>query len=493
MKKISVLVLIIILSLSSCSFDVQVVTPGASQPSPEAVTQSAETPVATVSLIAATPVVGFTPVTSEPVFYGAYISDVQGGEQGHSAFPAGTKQLFAHWHYQNMREGLTITRKWTLNGEPWLTREEAWDQAKYGASGILQDVSIQDFEAGLSSGVFQLRVYIDDVLQPIGVVFNGQPETWIRFEIYPNESETGVASPDNLWSAFILNGSQLMARDLNGTRIELHTGNHINSLAWLPDSRHLLFLDRDPLGPPIGPAGSRPGELWIVDVQSREVRSLYKSDTALGDAGGLMVSPDGHYVAGLEGSGYGDACFLDAQMIFFEIGIEYQNVKAIKQNQFAGIPTAANGMMYPPMIGSWQSNTQFRLALNATCDIDQALSGFYVFDLAAVKATRETTPLAMGDLGWGKVHGIVTDAATSQPIVGATVTCEQSSYGTQIKCAGSVLTEALGVYIFQNVFFHDTDTIKLTVTAPGYQSQEFTQSAFQLADMERNFSLNKAQ
>jgi len=46
-----------------------------------------------------------------------------------------------------------------------------------------------------------------------------------------------------------------------------------------------------------------------------------------------------------------------------------------------------------------------------------------------------------------------------------------------------------GVFIFQRVFFHDTDTIKLTVTAPGYQPQEFAQTGFTVNDLTANFSL----
>src|SRR5262245_7855620 len=291
MKKISVFLWIVVLLLSGCSFNVQVITPDAPQPSADPVTSIAATAAETITAVPPTPIVGFTPVTSDPIFFGAYVSEVQDGAYL-TAFPTSTKQIFANWHYENMRAGLTITREWYLDGQLWLTREEPWDLQKYGSSGVVQDISIHDFEAGLPSGIFQLRLYIDKVPQPIGVVFNGQPENWIRFEIFPPESETGMASLDNLWEVFLINGSRLIVRDINDSPIELYAGNQINSMAWLPDSRHIVFVDRDPVGQPIGPAQSRPGVLSIADVQSRQVLSLYKSQTVLGDVGGLMVSPD---------------------------------------------------------------------------------------------------------------------------------------------------------------------------------------------------------
>jgi len=130
--------------------------------------------------------------------------------------------------------------------------------------------------------------------------------------------------------------------------------------------------------------------------------------------------------------------------------------------------------------------------LNATCDTDQSLMGLYLFDIPSLKATQdEVTPLSPGDLGWGEIHGVVTDAVTGNAIVGALVTCEHNSYTSTFPaiCSGSMETGIPGVYNFQRVLFHDTDTIKMTVTAPGYQPQEFTQSAFTTNDLTVNFSL----
>jgi photosystem II stability/assembly factor-like uncharacterized protein len=81
------------------------------------------------------------------------------------SFAPKTRQVFATWDYANMREGLTIRREWYLNGQLWLSREEPWDFAKYGANGTLTDVSIYDLDLGLPSGHYQLWLFI-----------NGQPQ-----------------------------------------------------------------------------------------------------------------------------------------------------------------------------------------------------------------------------------------------------------------------------------------------------------------------------
>jgi photosystem II stability/assembly factor-like uncharacterized protein len=76
-------------------------------------------------------------------------------------FPPKTRQVYAIWSYSNMSEGMTVLREWYLNGQLWLSREEPWDFAKYGASGTVTNISIFDIDAGLPSGDYQLRLYID--------------------------------------------------------------------------------------------------------------------------------------------------------------------------------------------------------------------------------------------------------------------------------------------------------------------------------------------
>lgn len=103
-----------------------------------------------------------------------------------------------------------------------------------------------------------------------------------------------------------------------------------------------------------------------------------------------------------------------------------------------------------------------------------------------------TVPPYMGDLGFGKIHGKITDAVTGAPIVGAIISCEHHSYTSPAICSGTTTTDVDGMYVFENVFFHDTDTIKLTIEAVGYQMQEIKKNFFTMPNMEVNISLTPA-
>jgi hypothetical protein len=94
---------------------------------------------------------------------------------------------------------------------------------------------------------------------------------------------------------------------------------------------------------------------------------------------------------------------------------------------------------------------------------------------------EDTAPIP-GDLGFGKITGKVTYAATDTPIANATVKCEHFSYTSreEDRCHQTMMTDQNGNFLFDHVFFHDTDTITLTVEVKGYKSfsqkyAEFTQ------------------
>jgi len=103
----------------------------------------------------------------------------------------------------------------------------------------------------------------------------------------------------------------------------------------------------------------------------------------------------------------------------------------------------------------------------------------------------EATVPIPADLGFGKVFGKVTNSVTGAPIAGATVTCEHSSYTSNEagRCNRSVASDQDGNYLFENVFFHDTDTIILTINAEGYNSTTLRQASFTQAVFEANIQL----
>jgi len=105
--------------------------------------------------------------------------------------------------------------------------------------------------------------------------------------------------------------------------------------------------------------------------------------------------------------------------------------------------------------------------------------------------TPTPTPGPAGGLGIGTIFGVVTDAATGAPIAGATVTCEHFSYTSneELRCNRSTVTDQDGKFLFENIFFHDTDTITLTVNTSGYDATTFRQGFFTQPFFEANMEL----
>jgi hypothetical protein len=384
MKKILVCSLIIAL-LSGCSFTFEFMTPHPTWTPAPSETSTSAPPTATEPPPTQTPIPGFTPTGSNPVFYGAYMALEQGALPGQTRFAAGTRQIFAIWNYQNMRPGLTVKREWYLNGQLWLMREESWNFAKYGERGTDTDISIYDFEVGLPAGVYQLMMYIDGVRQPIGRTTEAGTDTFIEFEILP---PIEARSPNGGWTVRADLG-RLILFDTGGGQAEIFAGREIAAVAWFPDSGHLLVVDRDRSEQIRGLSVGIRDDLWIINISSLETHLLYEGDTALGGQVGLTVSPDGKYIASSEGSGFGDACFVDVRMLFFEVVDDFQRVKAIEQEQFSGLPEIPDGVVYPTDAGRWEANARFAVPLGVTCAPDESLNGTYVFDVDGLTVTRK--------------------------------------------------------------------------------------------------------
>jgi len=494
MKKLFILHLMLIVLISSCTFNVSVLTPetaDSAQLTPYATTPAPTiTSIATISATAA-PSPTWVPPSTDPVFFDARTSSTSDDLHQQSSFPAGTKVVYAIWDYQNMRAGLKIRREWYWNNQLWLTREETWDFEKYGVDGTLRDISIYDNETGLNAGAYRLQVYIDNVPQPIGKSASGVYENAIYFEILPYGARTDKASPDFNWVASVLDGNQLTVRDTSGTSSVLSTTRgEIPYFVWFPDSQHILVVNRYYVDPALGAEAGIQDILQIADVSNKSVEIIYESDGPLGALGEPVISPDGRYIATTQGSGNGDACFKPLKSIFFAMTDDFKRQDIIEQEQFAGIPDIPDSSVYPDGPGNWQSNTSYIVPLKITCTTDESLMGSYQFDMRQLTASRFPAGTQLpGDLGRGMIHGIVTDAITGALISHASVTCQQHSYTTAAPCSGTVLTDANGAYAFYNVSFHDTDSITLRIEAPGYKWQELGGTAFTINDWEADVGL----
>jgi hypothetical protein len=84
-----------------------------------------------------------------------------------SNFPAGTPQVYVRFNYVNVPLGTTLSRQWYRNGQPYLSRNDAWNPA-WGSNGRLGGISIYDFQDGLPSGTYDVVIsligYPDSVI-----------------------------------------------------------------------------------------------------------------------------------------------------------------------------------------------------------------------------------------------------------------------------------------------------------------------------------------
>jgi hypothetical protein len=501
MSKTSVLLFLLAFIISGCTFSYEVLTPAppaTDSPTLQLTPFSTETiplPVGTSTPTAVPVAPTLAPPTTDPIFFNgraAATSNEQPSEQ--SYFPPGTKIVYVIWDYQNMRDGMQIRREWYLNGQPWLTREETWNFAKYGATGTMRDVSIHDEFAGLDVGTYHLRIYIDNVLQPLGDTIYAPISEWVSFEIGQpgQDSFIGYGSWDGKWGVEVYGGNQVTLKNVvtGETRLVVVVQD-VAYVNWFKDSQHFLFIDRDHSEQKPGTTIGLRDHLWIVDVPSGVARRVYKGDAPFLGTLGPDPSSDGKYILGLQGSGYADGCLKDQRLVFFEVADDFKSAKVITQSEFSGIPVYNESVVYPSEGGYWISTRSYDVMLNATCSEKSGL-GSYTFDLlirTAIKDPSTGQPIP-GDLGVGSVHGQVTNAS-GVPIANATVTCQQYSYTSSTPCSGSFTTALDGLYSFSNIHFHDTDLIKLTVQAAGYESWEISQSPFTTNDWTANIMLNK--
>lgn len=381
MNKIPAFLTAIVFLISGCTFHMEVLrsapstveisTPTALIPSPTS------TLIPTVTPLLPSP----TPTLTGAQFFNARFTLDPNTSLFQNIFPAKTKRIYAVWDYRNMRDGMIVRRDWYHNDKLWISRQEPWDYAKYGASGTMRDISVYELDAGLPFGTYRFELYIDSQPQPI---FGGVH--WPTFTVSPNEFRWQAISPNGSWTALVHDPTRLSVIDPNGNVQDMYSGKEIANLVWLPDSQHIVFLDRDRSGQvPATNRGIR-DQLWILDLLNGETYLLYQSESALGVIGGLIISPDGRYIGSTEGSGDGDACIMSLQLIFFEMAGDFQSAGLIQQKEFKGIPNLPDTTVYPVEAGTWQNSSQFAVPLKVTCVPDESLAGSYLFDLSSMTA-----------------------------------------------------------------------------------------------------------
>jgi hypothetical protein len=300
-------------------------------------------------------------------------------------FPSGTQQIFAIWDYSNMDSKSIIRREWYRDAELILVQEDQWDYTRYGASGTIADITIHDFENGLEKGLYSLRLYI-----------NGEEQTFLAlkdqssFRVDEISLPEPLVSPDGSQTAIVADPRSLIIQQDNDLQRKVFIGQEIAGLAWFPDNRNIIVSNRDRTKQDINgtPEGIR-DELWIINIESGlRIRIATPEENFHMP----LVSPDGHYIAAISGSGRFNACESDLSIILIELDPYLTRISFHDLTQFSGFPDNKYlpiPINHPavPMPGTWIDSSRFIAALKFPCSSGEA-DGIYVFNLETWQGER---------------------------------------------------------------------------------------------------------
>ena len=333
-----------------------------------------------------------TPTPAPPRFSNLRFSTQPESDQSQRYFVAGIPRVYAIWDYANLADGMIMRRVWRRNGEIYAERAETWDTARYGSTGTIAGIPIYDDETGLPEGVYSLTLYIDDAVQDIG---NGsQPEAGLSFWLLKPDVSYPVGSPDRLQTALVEAGGRLVVEDVNGNQRVLAVSQEISGLAWLPDSQHLVFVERDRTRQ----VSERRDwgithKVWIIDTQTTERNLIGASGENFHTP---VVSPTGRYIAMLSGHTLQDECQASPILVVLKLDEDYKREAVFTVYDFGNLPFSDDPdlkVIYPDLGRlpvRWENENRLSVYLRWTClQSEINPEGNYRFDLNQMLATRQ--------------------------------------------------------------------------------------------------------
>lgn len=332
----------------------------------------------------------FTPTPSAPRFSTLRFATSPNAPVTRRFYVAGTPRVYAIWDYANMSEGMVVRREWLRDGQSWIVREDLWDMEKYGTNGTIRDVAIFDDNIGLQAGEYSLILSID------GVVQNVSDNIFVQekgvFWVFAPDVRGPITSPDGNRTAYVRNGGKLLIQFSDARLREMALVDEISTVAWFPDSRHLLYAERDRTEQ-VAPTEDWgiTHKLWILDVDTGE-RLL--TSTSGENFHNPMISPSGRYIAALAGSTFNDRCFSSPTLVIIELNEEMRRSAVHTIEDFEGIPSLGSDSAgaFPSdhtSPGTWESGDRLLTGLWWLCLTTDAIpNGMYLLDVSSLNAER---------------------------------------------------------------------------------------------------------
>jgi hypothetical protein len=190
--------------------------------------------------------------------------------------------------------------------------------------------------------------------------------------------------PDGRGISYITLAGDLVWKDWNGEVHPLIAASTlpkeatIADIAWLPDAQHLLYTIREPHQnfPHISEIGQF--SAWIMGADGSNPVKLAD------DFRTVNVAPDGIWVVGESGSGYGDACGGDLHVSFLKLALDLSSASVLHIGEFSQ-PTADEAGQnfyptYPTSDFKWVAGKLVLARLGLTCTFSDSPSGHYLID-----------------------------------------------------------------------------------------------------------------
>jgi Tol biopolymer transport system component len=231
-----------------------------------------------------------------------------------------------------------------------------------------------------------------------GLLVEAEVDTGLRREIVRGASAPRYR-PDGEGIGYVSADGGLAWMDSVGAAhtivpaVALPAHTSVKDFDWLPDGGRVVYTLAD--------ASERQGDttlgieysLWIAQADGSNPLKLAD------DARDARVSPDGHTIAALQGSGWYDACFVDQGLVFLLLATDLASARRVGLDGFEGYPqTSVDQSFYPlseaGLIAAanvtWLSE---RLALGnfgLTCTTDPGVAGKYLIDPVAGRIVQIT-------------------------------------------------------------------------------------------------------
>ncbi|MGB0388652.1 MAG: NBR1-Ig-like domain-containing protein [Ardenticatenaceae bacterium] len=197
--------------------------------------------------------------------------------------------------------------------------------------------------------------------------------------------------PDGRGISYITLAGDLVWKDWNGEVHSLIAAStlpkkaSIADIGWLPDGQHLLYTIREPHQnfPHISEVGQF--SAWIMGTDGSNPVKLAD------DFRTVNVAPDGIWVVGESGSGYGDACGGDLHVSFLKLATDLSSASVLHVGEFSQ-PTAdeAGQSFYPNSDFKWVAGKLVLARLGPTCTFSDSPSGHYLIDPVAQQVVQIT-------------------------------------------------------------------------------------------------------